>query len=152
MELWGVSGEKVLSDAQKNMQSAGYRLYPILELIREMIPGAKKELDRVSDEAGMYVLLGDRKFFSASLMCVEGIMEQIAAELAGDLIVLPSSIHEVIVLPYSESLDLKELDALVKSVNETTVSREEVLSDHAYLYERGRGYRTQQGIEFLSFV
>ena len=51
-------------------------------------------------------------------------------------ILLPSSIHEVILIPKSKSPDLKDLNEMINEVNETQVQEEEVLSDHAYYYEK----------------
>jgi hypothetical protein len=56
--------------------------------------------------------------------------------LKEDYFVLPSSIHEVIVVPESKGLDAEEMCKMVKEINETQVAPEEVLSDHAYFYRR----------------
>lgn len=56
--------------------------------------------------------------------------------LYGECIVIPSSIHEVILLPTeseSGSLDADSLATEIKEVNEMEVAPEDVLSDHAYL-------------------
>ena len=54
--------------------------------------------------------------------------------LGGDLYILPSSIHEVLVLP-SSILKPEELEVLVQSVNRTEVRPEDVLSDHVYHFD-----------------
>ena len=48
---------------------------------------------------------------------------------------LPSSIHEVILLPYDEDVDLEGLSAMVKEINATQVEPEERLADRAYVME-----------------
>ena len=55
---------------------------------------------------------------------------------------LPSSIHEVIITPDRHQFSYEELSAMVKEINETQVEAEEVLSDHAYYYDRTRGELT----------
>lgn len=47
--------------------------------------------------------------------------------------VIPSSIHECIVIPYSENADIDMLTEMVKEVNGSQVEPEEQLSDKAYL-------------------
>ena len=49
------------------------------------------------------------------------------------LFVLPSSIHEMMIAPYDSSLNLDELSAMVKEINETQVAPEERLTDRAYI-------------------
>jgi len=45
----------------------------------------------------------------------------------------------LIILPKSKGIAKEELDAMIQDINHTQVDTEEVLSDHAYLYERGLG-------------
>ena len=59
--------------------------------------------------------------------------------LQRDYYVLPSSVHEVVIVPYSSGLDIRELDEMVREINVTQVAEEEVLSSHAYLYRRSTG-------------
>ena len=49
------------------------------------------------------------------------------------LFVLPSSVHEMMIAPYDGSLDLDELSAMVKEINETQVAPEDRLTDRAYI-------------------
>ena len=53
-----------------------------------------------------------------------------------NLLVIPSSVHETIVLPYEESnMDSAFLFAMVKEVNTTVISSADVLSDNVYYYD-----------------
>ena len=49
------------------------------------------------------------------------------------LVVLPSSIHEMMIAPYDNGIDLDNLSAMVKEINETQVAPEERLTDRAYV-------------------
>ena len=51
---------------------------------------------------------------------------------------IPSSVHEMIIVPMTESITRKELDQMVKEVNENVVDPEEILSDHVYIYDAGK--------------
>ena len=53
-----------------------------------------------------------------------------------DLVVLPSSIHECILLPYEKCMEREALRAMVEEVNTTQVADVEVLSDNVYIYSR----------------
>ena len=60
---------------------------------------------------------------------------QMAEKLGTDLVILPSSIHEVIVLPVSGKEDYDEMDNMIKDINRDQVAKEEVLSNHFYYYK-----------------
>jgi hypothetical protein len=59
-----------------------------------------------------------------------------AAELyGGDFMILPSSIHEILLLPVrDEKEEIEELAATVREVNDTKVAPDEILSFHVYRY------------------
>ena len=62
------------------------------------------------------------------------IQDRIAKELKGDYYVLPSSKHEVILLPEEDAMPLEEMTELVQSVNRSEVSEEDFLSDKVQHY------------------
>lgn len=53
--------------------------------------------------------------------------------------ILPSSIHETLIIPKDGAMTPKELGEMVREVNRTEVLREEVLSDRVYEYDREKG-------------
>ena len=75
----------------------------------------------------------------AAALFYPGVMGKIAALAGGDYYVLPSSVHELIILPAAAPLDLAALEETVKMANETCVPPQEVLSDHVYLYSVEKG-------------
>lgn len=84
----------------------------------------------------MYVLSNKYKHWGAALMTCKSLMDDIADFFREDFYILPSSIHEVILVPDSKSLFKDELDALIQEINQTQVPPEEYLSDHAYHYSK----------------
>lgn len=94
------------------------------------------------DGLPLYVLTNSSRLFGASCMLYPGVLADFAAKLHADLYILPSSVHEVLLLPKLKDISLKELNAMVREVNATQVQEDELLSDHIYLFERSRGYLT----------
>ncbi|MBO4902461.1 MAG: hypothetical protein J5518_06685 [Lachnospiraceae bacterium] len=141
LSYWKVDDKRLLSDAMRNMErSYGYELTPMRELLCDLMQGEEEEIPE--EEPNMYVLLSPGMHYCAALMAVESIMKAVSDRIGSDLVVLPSSIHEVIIVPTNEQGNEERLNELVRSVNETCVSSEEILSDHAYFYKRGLGYVT----------
>lgn len=84
----------------------------------------------------MFVLTNDSGTRGASAWTDKKSM-QTFAELIGvhKFAILPSSIHEMIVVPWDETMDIESLNAMVREVNATQVDPVEQLSDHAYVVE-----------------
>ena len=74
----------------------------------------------------------------ATVLLYDDILKELSDLFEKDLIILPSSIHEVLILATDEN-DRQNLDhytAMVKEVNASQLQDEEILSDHAYYYCR----------------
>ncbi len=63
----------------------------------------------------------------------------LAGVLKENFYVLPSSVHEVIIVPESSQIRQSELERMVREINETQVPEEEILSNHAYFYYAQEG-------------
>lgn len=66
-------------------------------------------------------------------------LTEIGDKLGSDYMVLPSSLHESIILPVDGRISYQELADIVTDINRNVVSIVERLSDHVYLYERKEG-------------
>jgi len=75
------------------------------------------------------------KKFNPSRFLYNDILEQIAGQIGESYYIIPSSIHETIVIPESESPCRQHLLEMVKEINETQVEIEDVLSDNVYFYD-----------------
>ena len=53
--------------------------------------------------------------------------------------IIPSSIHELLLLPVEDDSDSAEIKDMIKDVNDTQVSEEEILSYSLYYYDREKG-------------
>lgn len=83
---------------------------------------------------GLYVLTNQTSSFGAAAVLYPGCLRQIGEQLGEDYYVLPSSVHEVIVVRASAAPERKMLDQMISEINETQVDPEEVLSDHSYYF------------------
>ena len=84
----------------------------------------------------MYIISNKSKLRGASAILDHDALTCFAEEKGvNKLVVLPSSIHEMIILPYEENMDISELNEMVKEVNATQVEPEERLTDRAYIIE-----------------
>lgn len=91
------------------------------------------------DALQLYVITNTSGLYGASCILYPDVLENLASRLNHDLLILPSSIHEVLVLPADTQIHLAELRAIVCAINQTEVPPEDRLSDQIYFYRREDG-------------
>ena len=84
--------------------------------------------------AKMYVLSNRRRINGAAVVLYPELLQQLGEAFGGDYYVIPSSIHEVLLLRDTENEDAEFLNRVICTVNQQNVPPEEVLSNHVYLY------------------
>ena len=90
--------------------------------------------DTEADE--MYILCNKKKAGGAGVLLYDRILENISSKLESDLYILPSSIHETIIIRADKDKNISDLQDMVKNINNTVVSTEDILSDKVYHYIR----------------
>lgn len=86
----------------------------------------------------MYVLTNKKNMFGAACILDSELLDVFSEKINSNIIILPSSIHEVILVPEKEVFDKSNLENMVKEINENEVAEEEVLSDSVYIYQRDK--------------
>lgn len=140
MELWGVDTQELWRAAQQNTK----RLCPpeccsMERLMMEMVGGCAfdEPAGDLPENMGipMYVLTNRERVFGASVILYDKYLDRIAESLGSSFYLLPSSIHEVILLPKQNGDDGGRLQEIVREVNEKELERQDILSDSIYYYD-----------------
>lgn len=137
MEQWNVSEEELTEIAWKNLrENHPYLFKNMFEVLNESILSDEVNIDEIPQDAiPMYILSNEDKCNGAVYMLDLELLNKIAKYLMNDdLVILPSSRHEVIVLPAREATEYEYLKSMVMEVNRTQVSDEDYLSDSVYFY------------------
>lgn len=82
----------------------------------------------------IYVVSNQNLIYGASVIFYDDVLKALAKEKGEDLILLPSSIHEWLVMKEGDVDSLKDLQSVVRDANRFVVSEAEVLSDGVYRY------------------
>lgn len=100
-----------------------------------------KEIANTIDDSPMYIITNKHKVNGAATILYEqnNPLRILAERLGDDLMILPSSKHEVIAIPSAESIDPVDARTIVTEINATELSANDVLSDSVYLYHRDTG-------------
>ena len=138
MEMWGQEEENLYREAMINMRTDGEADLTDIRTIVERITGISftKEGDGASRDTGMYILTNSRKRFGAAEILDRKTLRMIADKVGDGFIVLPSSVHETIVLTPNDEEEYRRLADMVREVNDTQVDIEERLSYHVYAYSK----------------
>lgn len=126
MECWGITQEELHRASAGNMTGMPVCLEPMETLLE----GYGFDVLR----SGLYVLSNKRKEYGAAVIIDPAVQRMCYERIGEDYYVLPSSVHELILLPESLAAGREELDELIQEVNANCVSREEYLGSHAYHY------------------
>lgn len=126
MELFGWTEEELMSMAQINTP----RLFPVLTKGMDEIVG---EILACQAEPQMMVLSNEKGINGAACLMYPGVLQRLEEAMNGSFYVLPSSIHELIVVP-DNGMSAVNLCEMVYCINRTQLPQEDVLSDTVYHY------------------
>lgn len=129
LRIWGVNENIVKQCGDENTP----RLYPVQCMCLQQNP-----LEDETDEGKslkMILVTNITMREGARVMAYPDMMKKLAEKEQSDLFIIPSSVHEVLVVPYSEGEE-ENLLSMIKDVNSSCIGREEVLSDSLYIYHR----------------
>ena len=131
---WNTSEWQLYEQAMKNMLGKKPVFCSVEELVERMV-GIKME----RKERQIMILTNDASRYGAVEMLNLSLLAEYAKERDRDLYILPTSIHEVMVIEAMQEVAGRELKSIVMSMNREEVSAEERLSDHVYYFSRKDG-------------
>ena len=139
LDCWGVTFEEVYHKAYLNLLKE--------EVYIDTLANAMSELGYVENDdflqsVPMYILSNQNQIHGATMMLREHILNKLAQDCECDLFIIPSSLHEILIVPQNNlgMMDVQEMNEMVQTVNQTGVADAEILSDHVYLYKRDGGW------------
>ena len=152
METWNVTAEQLYEIALENLTKADIGVFTpmkeilfagVLSELKEICDGdeeeARRKLDQMIPDNNLWVLTNKRRVNGANMLLDRSVMEDVIKEVGTDFFILPSSIHECIILPTDSGMNSQQLEAMVCEVNETQVEKEERLSNSVYRYTLENG-------------
>ena len=85
------------------------------------------------------ILTNESLIYGAATVLYKGVLEKLSEETGTDLILIPSSVHEVLILPDTNEIEAEELAETIKQVNDKELEPQEILSGHPYRFVRETG-------------
>lgn len=161
LEHYGITKEQLHQDAMENSPRIHEAMFGEMNSPLLNINSLEKVTEYQGHEDGrggslgmvipMYVLTNEQLIYGAAALFYPGVMDQIAEKIKDNFYVLPSSVHEQLIVPAAYVDDSRYLDDMVEDVNYSMVDPHERLTDHAYHYdakdkvfERATAYEARQ--------
>ena len=136
MELWNVNADDLYAVAKINSPKL---LPPRLDNLHDVFEHITNESLPFLEEMCICILTNHLKIHGATSMVYPGLLKEIADIYEDDVVILPSSIHELIVFPKGklpEDYTFEYLNEMIQDINETQLADAETLSNHVYCYHR----------------
>lgn len=139
LDFWNITKDDLYALAFCNTpRLLPYDLRSMTEILAELLRD-NESLSFPGDATSicpMYVLSNQHKLNGSVCILYQNLLRDFARRLSSDLYILPSSVHEVLIIPAVNQISYQELSDMVRDVNSSQLSREKILSDHVYYYSR----------------
>ena len=142
LEHLGITREQLFSDADEIVPTERPMVISNLaDLIMKMmgmtdIDTSDIDTDMFPEESPLYVATTPDKCDGAGVIAYPDFFERASEVVGGSFYLLPSSIHEVIIVPESRmEIDASYLKSMVMEVNATQLVEKDKLTDNVYHYD-----------------
>lgn len=124
LDNWNISEEQLFKDAFQNYQITFAKLSTALG---------------IEDNLPVWILSNDKAYLGAAAIFYPGLLEDIRNTLNDDYYIIPSSIHEVLIVSESSSITTEALKMITGEVNKT-LDAKDILSNNIYHYDLKNGF------------
>lgn len=137
----GIQEEGVIADAMENSPKLKpvkiRKLSVLMEELMDSLTGIETPVESL--DSGLSVITNEDISYGAAAALYPGVLEKMAEEKGTDLLLIPSSVHEFLVLTEDRILTKEELVTLIRDVNRDEVADSDILSNHLYRFDRKTG-------------
>lgn len=135
MEMWDTTAEELYELAKVNTP----RLFPeefvpMGDILREIGPEEECILGMIP----MYVLTNTKRSQGAGALLYPGVLENCAEQIGTNFYIIPSSVHEVIIVAAQEASEGEKLHEMIHEVNAGVLLQEEILAEYPYFYDKDK--------------
>ena len=145
LEHWGISEAELFDDAQgRNNTLSMCTMASVLkeegypDELLQLMGYDTNDVDNVEKEY-MFIVTNKCKLYGANALFNNALLKACAENLKDNIIIIPSSIHEVILLRESMVSSFEEVKEMVESVNSTEVAPCDKLTDSVYRFDATEG-------------
>ena len=135
LDTWGIDKKTLFEDAVENAaRRMPVTCRPLSAVMQDFMGGDEEEMPGPYDEPAIFVLSNTFTHHGAAAVIYPGVLEMMQ-ERVGNFYMIPSSVHEFLLLPESMGMDVSDLERMVREVNASVVLPEDYLSNAVYHYD-----------------
>lgn len=138
LEYWNVSIDTVKECAFANIDT---KSFTFSDMLSAMLNGVvdldnAEEMEKFLRETpnSMYVLSNKAKMNGARALLSNATLNKVKESIGEDFFIIPSSVHELLIVPQSTFAEPNDLRQMVKEVNDTQLEQNDKLSYDVYFY------------------
>lgn len=133
LKFWEISEEELDELAAENtLRLFPYRLFGVGDLLKDFCGKDVANTDFIR----LHVLTNCSQYYGAVLMSFQNVLLEISETLDSSFYLMPSSVHECMILPDDPKFSVSQLHRIVCEINDTHVSDEEILGTTVYYFDR----------------
>ena len=136
LKLWNVNADDLYEAAKTNSLQI---LPPRLDSLHDIFEYITDESLDFLEDLNIHILTNHVKIYGATCMVYPNLLKEIADIFEDDILIIPSSVHELLIFPKGnlpETSSIEHLNNMIEEVNDTQLLDVEVLSNHVYWYHR----------------
>lgn len=138
MKTWGCTFHMIFEQGIKNTEDESV-IIEMEQLILQLLGEETLNENLGEPMFPMYVFTNKMRVLGAAGAFFGGKVKELSKQLESNLFILPSSIHEAILIPDSGKMSVEEFSEMVREINLEQVPEEERLADDIYYYNRALG-------------
>lgn len=141
LERWGINADELAAIAEANSPLLMKARISSMDSVLAELGVSKEDLSELMNKEcpPLYVMTNIYKSSGSGTICYPDTLRNLSEKEERDIIILPCSIHEVILIPLRKDENMRTLRNMVYSVNTDYLTPEEFLSDNVYIYRRNTG-------------
>lgn len=141
LDKWNISVSDLDNLALENtFRNNPTKIEDMLSVLANMQGVPREELEAIVPAKNQMIVLRNEDGLQGAIGVFDVSTMEKALQTYGDMYILPSSIHEMLLVPVKNSLNgditIDTLEQMVREVNETQVSPQERLSNEVYAYSK----------------
>ena len=136
LDIWGIHEEQLYQAAlEQNIKKYPFVVADAAQFLFREEPVPEQFPEEMKGNRFYYLTNGNIVNGAATILYPD-ILKTIGDKFQGNYFIIPSSIHEVLLMKDDGETKVEELQSMVRSVNDESVPEGDVLSDHVYAYDR----------------
>lgn len=144
LKMWDVTVDILYQAAMGNTPKLlPYELKSMAEVLCDIMQAENPDkfdydecMTDFSDSIPMFVLSNKARVEGAGCMLYPDVLHDFAETINSNFYIIPSSVHELLLLPSKNDEEYAEIKSMIKEINNTQVSAEEILSYSLYYFDR----------------